>query len=98
RCLSDWSSDVSLPIFVLVGRDHSALSGIVDAVRSAGGMPVPCAQDVTTVEAPGRIVDAAIEAFGRIDVLINAAGVIASGNLEARSEERRAGKESGARE
>jgi len=72
---------------VLVGRDHSALSGIVDAVRSAGGMPVPCAQDVTTVEAPGRIVDAAIEAFGRIDVLINAAGVIASGNLEATTDE-----------
>ena len=35
----------------------------------------------------GRIVDAAIEAFGRIDVLVNAAGVIASGALEATTDE-----------
>jgi len=72
---------------VLVGRDHSALREIVDAVGSAGGTPVACAEDVTAVEAPSRIVDAAVTAFGRIDVLINAAGVIASGNLEATTDE-----------
>ncbi len=38
--------------------------------------------DVTETDAPRRIVAAAIERFGAIDVLINAAGIIGSGTVE----------------
>src|SRR5258708_1388452 len=68
---------------VLVGRNESALSQTSVAVRSAGGQAIVCAQDVTAAAAPDRIVGAAVAAYGRLDVLINAAGVIAAGTLEA---------------
>jgi NAD(P)-dependent dehydrogenase (short-subunit alcohol dehydrogenase family) len=39
------------------------------------------AADVTADDSPSRIVARAIEVFGRIDALVNAAGVIASGTV-----------------
>ena len=44
-------------------------------------MAHPLAVDVTAGDAPARIVAKAIALFGRIDVLVNAAGVIASGTV-----------------
>ena len=72
---------------VLVGRQHDVLTEVAGAVRGAGGQAAICPIDLTAVDAPKKIVDAAIEAFGRIDVLVNAAGVIASGTLEATTDE-----------
>jgi NAD(P)-dependent dehydrogenase (short-subunit alcohol dehydrogenase family) len=72
---------------VLVGRQESELAEVETAVRSGGGQAISCNADVTAADAPGRIVDAAIGAFGHIDVLVNAAGVIASGALEATTDE-----------
>src|SRR5690349_21679093 len=71
---------------VLVGREEAALAEVATAVRLAGGRPVMCRADVTADEAPERIVTTAIDAFGAIDVLVNAAGVIASGALDATSD------------
>jgi NAD(P)-dependent dehydrogenase (short-subunit alcohol dehydrogenase family) len=72
---------------LVVGRDEGGLSDAAGAVRAAGGTAATCRADVTEAAAPQRIVAAAIEAFGAIDVLVNAAGVIASGTLEATSDE-----------
>ena len=72
---------------VLVGRHQTELEEACAAVRAAGAQVVACQADVTTADAPQRIVDAAIQAFGQIDVLVNAAGVIASGMLEQTSDE-----------
>lgn len=68
---------------VLVGRQQAALAETAAAVRAAGGRAQTCAVDLTTDEAPERIVAEALAAFGYIDVLVNAAGVIASGALDA---------------
>jgi NAD(P)-dependent dehydrogenase (short-subunit alcohol dehydrogenase family) len=68
---------------VVVGRDETGLAEAATAVRLAGGHPAMCRADVTADDAPDRIVGTALEAFGGIDVLVNAAGVIASGTLEA---------------
>jgi NAD(P)-dependent dehydrogenase (short-subunit alcohol dehydrogenase family) len=67
---------------VPVGRDRAALDQVAATIRSAGGQASPCAVDLTHDEAPATIVAAAVDAFGRIDVLVNAAGIIASAPLE----------------
>ena len=72
---------------LVVGRDEQGLAEAATAVRLAGGRPVLCGADVTTDDAPERIVHAAVEAFGGVDVLVNAAGVIASGTLEATTDD-----------
>jgi len=72
---------------VLVGRQEDVLTDVAGAVRGAGGQTVSCRADVTTADAPERIVKTALDAFGGIDVLVNAAGVIASGTLEATTDE-----------
>jgi NAD(P)-dependent dehydrogenase (short-subunit alcohol dehydrogenase family) len=72
---------------VAVGRDEAALASVCETIRAAGGKAVACRADVTAADAPTRIIDAATEAFGGVDVLVNAAGVIASGALEATTDE-----------
>jgi NAD(P)-dependent dehydrogenase (short-subunit alcohol dehydrogenase family) len=74
-------------LVVLAGRSDAALAQVVGEVRTAGGAGVTCAADLTSADAPARIVAAAIESFGRIDVLVNAAGIIASAPLESTSDE-----------
>src|SRR4029077_3233797 len=63
------------------------LAEVASAVQSYGGQAVACSADVTAADAPGRIVAAAIGAFGHLDVVVNAAGVIASGPLQATTDE-----------
>ena len=72
---------------VLVGRQEGALAEAAAAVRAAGGRAVTCSADLTATDAPERIVNAALTAFGHLDVLVNAAGVIATGALEATTDE-----------
>ncbi len=71
---------------VLSGRDEAALRD-VSAASAAGARVVPCAADVTALDAPDRLVQAAVEAFGGLDVLVNAAGIIATGTLEDTTDE-----------
>jgi NAD(P)-dependent dehydrogenase (short-subunit alcohol dehydrogenase family) len=68
---------------VLVGRNESALQDVHAGIKKSGGRSVPCAADVTAADAPDRIVRAALDLDGGLDVLVNAAGIIASGTLEA---------------
>jgi NAD(P)-dependent dehydrogenase (short-subunit alcohol dehydrogenase family) len=66
---------------MVVGRERTALAEAADQIRSTGGLADVCAMDVTAVEGPAAIVTAARQRHGRIDALINAAGVIASAGL-----------------
>jgi NAD(P)-dependent dehydrogenase (short-subunit alcohol dehydrogenase family) len=72
---------------VLVGRNERELDSVAGAVQTAGGRVAVCRADVTAADAPARIVDAAVDAFGGLDVLVNAAGVIATGTLEGTTDE-----------
>src|SRR5439155_20597234 len=64
---------------MLVGRDDAALADVADVVSASGGQAIACRADVTAHDAPEAIVGRAVEAFGGLDVLVNAAGVIATG-------------------
>ncbi len=53
--------------------DHAA--GVADEVRRAGGTAAAMTLDVTDAENVGAVVAAVVEQFGRLDVLVNNAGI-----------------------
>ena len=71
---------------LLVARRAQRLEEAASAIRSGGGRCATLAADVTARDAPQRIYDAAIQAFGRIDVLVNNAGAGAYGELLAQTD------------
>jgi NAD(P)-dependent dehydrogenase (short-subunit alcohol dehydrogenase family) len=70
---------------VAVGRNAKALNEVVREIESAGGQSQLTSADVTNESDARRIVDRATDLFGRLDVLVNAAGHISSGTVETTS-------------
>lgn len=60
---------------VLVDRDEGSLEETAEAARAAGVEVVTLAVDVASDDGPDRIVAAALDAFGRIEVLHNNVGI-----------------------
>jgi NAD(P)-dependent dehydrogenase (short-subunit alcohol dehydrogenase family) len=60
------------------GRDLSAVESAVQAITAAGGVAVANSADVTSPEGPESIVGTAIDRFGRLDGLVNNAGIIST--------------------
>ncbi len=67
---------------VAVGRNADALREVGDAIRRAGGEPLTLAADVTKEDDVRRLIPHALKEFGRLDVLVNAAGYISNGSIE----------------
>jgi NAD(P)-dependent dehydrogenase (short-subunit alcohol dehydrogenase family) len=72
---------------VAVGRDQGALESAVRDVEAAGGRGEVVVADVTAADAPARIVERALERFGAITTVVNAAGIIGSGTVETTGDE-----------
>lgn len=70
-----------------VSRHEPMLYELAATIVHDGGACVALPLDVTTADAPQRIVQAARESFGRIDVLINNAGAATAGRLLEQSDE-----------
>jgi NAD(P)-dependent dehydrogenase (short-subunit alcohol dehydrogenase family) len=68
--LAEQGADVAV-----VGRNRDRLAATVQSVESRGRRGVPIEADVTEEGAPERIISEATQAFGGIDILVNAAGV-----------------------
>jgi NAD(P)-dependent dehydrogenase (short-subunit alcohol dehydrogenase family) len=58
------------------GADPEIGAAVVREIVDAGGSAVATADDVSTMAGARRLLDVALEAFGRLDVLINNAGVL----------------------
>ena len=58
------------------GDDRSAAEQVVDEIRAMGGEAIANADDVADWKGGSRLVDAAIEAFGDLHVLVNNAGIL----------------------
>lgn len=58
------------------GRDTSAADAVVAEIKAAGGKAIANYEDITDWDAAKRIVDAAIEAFGDLHVVVNNAGIV----------------------
>jgi NAD(P)-dependent dehydrogenase (short-subunit alcohol dehydrogenase family) len=58
------------------GRDTSAADAVVAEIKAAGGQAIANYEDVTDWGAAKRIVDAAIDTFGDLHVVVNNAGIV----------------------
>ena len=67
---------------VALGRNQAALSDVETAVKDAGGEPLVLAVDVTNSDQAQHAIDETVRRFGRLDVLVNAAGHISTGSIE----------------
>ena len=68
---------------VLGARRAERLEALVNEIKSAGGEALAVTTDVTNRADVAKLVDTAVETFGRVDVLINNAGIMPLSPLEA---------------
>lgn len=65
-----------------VGRNRENLDSLRNEIEHAGGIVKTIRADVTDESDAQKIVETTVENFGQIDILINAAGIIANGTIE----------------
>ncbi|WP_068177017.1 SDR family oxidoreductase [Mycobacterium sp. UM_CSW] len=68
---------------VLAARSAERLGDVAEAVSALGSQALAVPTDVTSHDAVVALVDAAIQRFGRIDVLVNNAGIGRVGAVES---------------
>lgn len=72
---------------LLTGRDAGRGAEVAADIASDGGTAEFMAADVTNTGACGLLVDAVLDRFGRLDVLVNNAGIIHSGDAQSTTDE-----------
>src|SRR5690349_15842996 len=56
-------------------RDPAAAAALTEEIGQSGGKAIAVQGDVTRLEDIQRLIDQAVQAFGRLDILVNNAGV-----------------------
>ena len=74
-------------LLVLCARDKSLLNQAAEEIRKTGGEAAVIALDLRLAESGQRAVDAAIAAFGGLDIVVNCAGATKRGDFETLTEE-----------
>jgi NAD(P)-dependent dehydrogenase (short-subunit alcohol dehydrogenase family) len=69
------------------GRDPSVANQMVEAIRAAGGSAIASVRDVADWDDAHGIVQDALDAFGRIDAVVNNAGILRDGLFHKMSRE-----------
>ncbi len=72
---------------VVVNDVGDAARKVAEAIVDAGGSAMPCVADVADWGEAKRLVDVAVEWFGRLDVLVNNAGIVRDRMLVSMDEE-----------
>ena len=73
---------------LIAGRDSQALSNVEAEIAAMGGESIGRLANVARRDEVEQVVDEAVAKWGRIDVLVNNAGILQLGPLESISEER----------
>ena len=71
---------------MLTGRDRAALEELAGSVKPPA-RAIVAALDLIEPGAANQIVKATVDAFGGVDVLVNSAGIIATGTIESTTDE-----------
>lgn len=58
------------------GQDSSAADQVVEQIKAAGGEAVANYDSVSTPEGGGAIVQTALDTFGKVDIVVNNAGIL----------------------
>ncbi len=58
------------------GQDVSVAQQVVDEITGAGGKAVACTESVVSMDGGEKIVQTAIDAFGRLDIVVTCAGIL----------------------
>ena len=58
------------------GADQSVAQQVVDEIRAAGGEGTACMESVATMEGGEKIVQTAIDAYGKLDIVVTCAGIL----------------------
>jgi NAD(P)-dependent dehydrogenase (short-subunit alcohol dehydrogenase family) len=58
------------------GSDQSIAGQVVSEIREAGGSAVACSESVTTMSGGERIVQTAVDSFGKLDIVVTVAGIL----------------------
>jgi NAD(P)-dependent dehydrogenase (short-subunit alcohol dehydrogenase family) len=66
---------------VLAARDRAALAKVVAEIETAGGTATSFAADLRLPDTPAALVDAALKAYGAIDIVVNNAGATRRGDF-----------------
>lgn len=69
------------------GAASAMAQAVVDEIRAEGGTALANADSVSTSEGANAIIQQALDAWGRIDILINNAGVVRGSDLATLSDE-----------
>jgi len=72
---------------LVVGRNEDALAEAASRVERDGGRAAVLGADVTMAGAAERIVETAMNRFGGLTTVVNAAGIIGSGTIETTTDE-----------
>ncbi|WP_341312117.1 glucose 1-dehydrogenase [Paraburkholderia sp. IMGN_8] len=74
-------------VVVNYASSKTGADAVVDAITAAGGKAVAVAGDVSKAADAQSIIDAAVETYGRLDILVNNSGVYEFAPIEAITEE-----------
>ncbi|MCK9264239.1 MAG: SDR family oxidoreductase [Deltaproteobacteria bacterium] len=69
------------------GSSDAAANKVVDEIKALGGQAVPNYDNVATVAGGANIVKTAVDAFGKVDILINNAGILRDKSFTKMEEE-----------
>jgi NAD(P)-dependent dehydrogenase (short-subunit alcohol dehydrogenase family) len=75
-------------VAISANRDRDALRSVEEEIRALGGETISMLADVARRGDFDRVVQAVLTKWGRVDVLVNNAGILRLGPLESISEER----------
>ena len=58
------------------GKDKTPAQQVVEAIQAAGGEAVANTDNIATVQGGENLIQTAVDSFGRIDILVNCAGIL----------------------